>query len=197
MQKLKKQKLYVLALKNRSENYISKIGETKDQLEKRILGFGFGGKWKGREKDVEIILELDTLLGKALEDIVKGLDTLLSSSGFIAIGTTRETIYGYTDIFIAKTYDGEWDSIYSNNLLLNNLNQRKKTINIYPNPTKRFLHLENISLESNIFIYNSFGKIVQAYKSKNLIDLENLKNGIYWIEIKNESNNFLTKFIKL
>ena len=42
MQKLKKQKLYVLALKNRSENYISKIGETKDQLEKRILGFGFG-----------------------------------------------------------------------------------------------------------------------------------------------------------
>ena len=73
MQKLKKQKLYVLALKNRSEKYISKIGETKDQLEKRILGFGFGGKWKGREKDVEIILELDTLLGKALEDIVKGL----------------------------------------------------------------------------------------------------------------------------
>lgn len=73
MAKLKKQKLYVLALKNRSNNYISKIGETKDDLTKRIVGFGFGGKWKGREKDVEIILELDTLLGKALEDIVKSL----------------------------------------------------------------------------------------------------------------------------
>ena len=73
MKKLKKQKLYVLALKNRSDNYISKIGETKDDLSKRIVGFGFGGKWKGREKDVEIILELDTLLGKALEDIVKSL----------------------------------------------------------------------------------------------------------------------------
>ena len=73
MKKLKKQKLYVLALKNRSNNYISKIGETKEDLTKRIVGFGFGGKWKGREKDVEIILELDTLLGKALEDIVKGL----------------------------------------------------------------------------------------------------------------------------
>ena len=73
MAKLKKQKLYVLALKNRSDNYISKIGETKDDLAKRIVGFGFGGKWKGREKDVEIILELDTLLGKALEDIVKSL----------------------------------------------------------------------------------------------------------------------------
>lgn len=71
MKKLKKQKLYVLALKNRSDKYISKIGETKDDLTKRIVGFGFGGKWKGREKDVEIILELDTLLGKALEDIVK------------------------------------------------------------------------------------------------------------------------------
>ena len=73
MRKLKKQKLYVLALKNRSDKYISKIGETKDDLEKRIVGFGFGGKWKGREKEVEIILELDTLLGKALEDIVKSL----------------------------------------------------------------------------------------------------------------------------
>lgn len=73
MQKLKRQKLYVLALKNRSGKYVSKIGETKDQLEKRIVGFGFGGKWKGREKEVEIIMELDTLLGKALEDIVKGL----------------------------------------------------------------------------------------------------------------------------
>lgn len=73
MQKIKKQKLYVLALKNRSDNYISKIGETKLDVEKRIMGFGFGGKWKGREKDVEIILELDTLLGKALEDIVKDL----------------------------------------------------------------------------------------------------------------------------
>ena len=145
----------------------------------------------------QFIVPGESFLNGNNEDIVKGLDTLLSSSGFIAIGTTRETNYGYTDIFIAKTYDGEWDSIYSNNLLLNNLNQRKKTINIYPNPTKRFLHLENISLESNIFIYNSFGKIVQAYKSKNLIDLENLKNGIYWIEIKNESSNFLTKFIKL
>ena len=71
MKKLKKQKLYVLALKNRSDKYISKIGETKDDLTKRIVGFGFGGKWKGREKDVEIILELDTLLGKSLEDIVK------------------------------------------------------------------------------------------------------------------------------
>ena len=69
--KLRKQKLYVLALKNRSNKYISKIGETKQDLEKRIVGFGFGGKWKGREKDVEIILELDTLLGKSLEDIVK------------------------------------------------------------------------------------------------------------------------------
>ena len=62
MKKLKKQKLYVLALKNRSGKYVSKIGETKEELGKRIVGFGFGGKWKGREKEVEIILELDTLL---------------------------------------------------------------------------------------------------------------------------------------
>ena len=62
------------------------------------------------------------------EDIVKGLDTLLSNDGFVAVGTTQETNYGFTDIFIAKTYNVEWDSTHSNNLLLNKIDQNVKTI---------------------------------------------------------------------
>lgn len=131
------------------------------------------------------------------EDIVKGLDTLLSNDGFVAVGTTQETNYGFTDIFIAKTYNVEWDSTYSNNLLLNNIDQNVKTIRIYPNPTKRFLHLENVTNESHISIYNLFGRIVATFISEKVIDLENLKKGIYWIEIKNKNTDFSTKFIKL
>jgi hypothetical protein len=71
---MKNQKLYVLALKNRSGKSISKIGETRQDLEKRIVGFGFSGKWRKRESEVEIILELDTLLAPTIERIVK--DTL-------------------------------------------------------------------------------------------------------------------------
>ena len=38
-----------------------------------------------------------------INDIVKGLDTLQYSNGFVAIGNTLETNNGVTDIFISKT----------------------------------------------------------------------------------------------
>lgn len=44
------QQIYIVALKNRSDNYITKIGETEQELEKRIIGFGFSGKWRKKEK---------------------------------------------------------------------------------------------------------------------------------------------------
>ncbi len=65
------QKIYVVALKNRSDKYITKIGETEKDLEKRIVGFGFSGKWKKREKEVEIIEAIETSLAPSLEKLVK------------------------------------------------------------------------------------------------------------------------------
>ena len=65
------QQIYIVALKNRSNNYITKIGETEQALEKRIVGFGFSGKWKKREKDVEIIEKIETFLAPSLEKLVK------------------------------------------------------------------------------------------------------------------------------
>ena len=65
------QQIYIVALKNRSNEYITKIGETEQELEKRIVGFGFSGKWRKREKDVEIIEKIETFLAPSLEKLVK------------------------------------------------------------------------------------------------------------------------------
>lgn len=67
---LQKQILYVLQLKTNSELF-TKIGETQQDLPKRIAGFGFGGKWKGLEKDVRKYREYDTLLAPTIEREVK------------------------------------------------------------------------------------------------------------------------------
>ena len=77
-------------------------------------------------------------------DVAKGLDTLRNNTGNIIIGNTHQTNYGYTDIFISKTYNGIWDSIYENNLLLNNKTTNSPKIKVYPNPTKKFIYLEGV-----------------------------------------------------
>ncbi len=67
---LEKQILYVLRLKRNSKLY-AKIGETQQDIHKRIAGFGFGGKWKGMEKYVKPYRKYDTLLAPTIEREVK------------------------------------------------------------------------------------------------------------------------------
>lgn len=67
---LKNQILYVLQLKRNSKLF-SKIGETQQDINKRIAGFGFGGKWKGLEKDVKPFTKYETILAPTLEREVK------------------------------------------------------------------------------------------------------------------------------
>lgn len=69
---LERQILYVLELKTDSQIY-SKIGETQQNLNKRISGFGFGSKFQGMEKDVRPVIKMETLLAPSLERLVKKL----------------------------------------------------------------------------------------------------------------------------
>tara|TARA_B100000963_G_C22368465_1_gene554790 strand:+ start:121 stop:549 length:429 start_codon:yes stop_codon:yes gene_type:complete len=67
-------KLYVLEMpyKKGKDHLISKIGETtQENMEKRIAGFSFSSKFKGREGEIEIVETYETYLAKALEPIVK------------------------------------------------------------------------------------------------------------------------------
>ena len=131
-------------------------------------------------------------------DVAKGLDTLKNNTGNIIIGNTHETNNGFTDIFISKTHNGIWDSIYNNNLLLNNKIFNSPKLKVFPNPTQKFIYLEGVENGNELFIYNSYGKLVDAFIYKNsVLNLETLKNGIYYLNIKSELENNFIKIIKL
>jgi|AntAceMinimDraft_17_1070374.scaffolds.fasta_scaffold22957_2 hypothetical protein len=73
-------------------------------------------------------------------------------------------------------------------------------INIYPNPTKDKLFIENYSSKEFIFnIYNHFGVKVKNGKSYHHsyteIDLSNLQSGIYYIQCFINNNLLTKKFI--
>ena len=111
---------------------------------------------------------------------------------------TQETNNGVTDIFISKTNNGLWDSNYGNNNLLSNNKIDFKRIEIYPNPTKDFIEFKNIKNGSKISIYNLSGELVQKYiYNSNKHSLENIKNGVYLLELQQNLKKEYFKIIKL
>lgn len=78
-----------------------------------------------------------------------------------------------------------------------NLLGSKRTINVYPNPTKEEL---NIGIDSKdiqlITIFNTSGQIVLSPPPSNRIDISSLSPGIYFIRIANNKETFTKKIIK-
>src|SRR5690606_21496495 len=78
-----------------------------------------------------------------------------------------------------------------------NLLGSKRTINVYPNPTKEEL---NIGIDSKdiqlITIFNTSGQIVLSPPPSNRIDISSLSTGIYFIRIANNKETFTKKIIK-
>lgn len=76
------------------------------------------------------------------------------------------------------------------------------SINIYPNPVRDYIFLENINNQpfQTIRIFNNRGQLIQEVSKEEeviqRIDCTNLINGIYYLSIFNTHEIFNTKFIK-
>jgi hypothetical protein len=69
-------------------------------------------------------------------------------------------------------------------------------IAIYPNPTKGFLVIDTDYLIEKVIIFNIHGSIVESQLNENTIDVSNVSNGIYFIEIHTDKGLVRKKFIK-
>lgn len=82
---------------------------------------------------------------------------------------------------------------------ISNLTSINTSIKIYPNPSTGIFHLSNPGGEKlEIKILNALGQQVLnkvIYENENLIDISNFSNGVYFIRIKNHSDE--TNTIKL
>lgn len=67
----------------------------------------------------------------------------------------------------------------------------------YPNPTQNTFALQGIRNETilQLNIYNNTGKIVKTAQN-HLVDIADLTNGIYFVEIQTNKQKYLTKVIK-
>jgi hypothetical protein len=74
----------------------------------------------------------------------------------------------------------------------------ENSVKVYPNPTTGKIYLAGIDAE-NVRVYSLTGSLVYENNTvtNDVIDLSDLENGIYFISIKDENNQVVTKKISL
>ncbi len=87
-------------------------------------------------------------------------------------------------------------SNYCTVLNLNENNNSKETINIYPNPTNNIIHVESFDNIETISVYDINSKKILSNIISNTIDVSSLHSGLYLIKIKTDQGEFTQKFIK-
>ena len=68
-------------------------------------------------------------------------------------------------------------------------------LEIYPNPTNGFIHMENLNQEGMILITNISGQNVLRTNARKELNLSNLSAGIYWIEVQTDKDRIIRKLV--
>ncbi len=70
-------------------------------------------------------------------------------------------------------------------------------LNIYPNPANNAIYFNIKETELSVDVYDSFGKLILQSSNNEMLNIENIPNGIYQIIISTKSGNaYRSKFIK-
>ena len=92
--------------------------------------------------------------------------------------------------------------MWSSDMLSKNVDAISQGISIYPNPASQQIFVKTLGNEAiqEIKIFNTAGQEVLtpfAKSSQNTIEITELKNGTYWIQVSTADNTFVQKFIKI
>ena len=134
----------------------------------------------------------DELYGDIFDDKFLDFD-FASDNGFICIGFSKINADDDSDVYLVKT--DENGEVPTDVISLS----KNSDINIYPNPVVDFINIKtklNFDNNSTYSIKNIAGQEIQSGVLNNSINVENIENGIYFIEISINNNLFTNKFIK-
>ncbi|WP_347217912.1 T9SS type A sorting domain-containing protein [Chryseobacterium sp.] len=75
------------------------------------------------------------------------------------------------------------------------INMKKKTVEVFPNPVKGILTVKSVSIIEGVKIMNAVGQTVEASFSDNQINMNTLPSGLYMIELKLKNGESVVKKI--
>ncbi|MFA7080994.1 MAG: C25 family cysteine peptidase [Bacteroidales bacterium] len=80
---------------------------------------------------------------------------------------------------------------------INNINQGIDNISVYPNPAQDIINISNLNTKSDIVLYDLLGRVKFSSLNKIIsnINVSSLKNGVYYLSIKSDSDIINKKII--
>lgn len=114
--------------------------------------------------------------------------------------TNKLVIFGSYDSINSQPYIGLSRIIINPNLSTNDNQFSENSISIYPNPTNSFVNIESSDENINqINVYDLFGRLLKSKKAFNnieKIDIQELPNAVYLVEIKTDKGSKSVKIVK-
>ena len=130
-------------------------------------------------------------------------DSLMAENHNELSYSTKEA-NGLTVVKVVAVYENDKTSasIIDNivvELNTESINENTYSLNIYPNPANDKLYIEALTQTQTVEIFDVYGRrqksIVNSQRST-VIDLSELKAGIYFVKINTEKGNIVKRFIK-
>jgi len=138
---------------------------------------------------------------------------LLSDTFYIGFRQNHET---YMNLGFDKNYDnsektfysfGNWQQSSNKGSIMirpvfgakfsvgiTRLNKPINKIDIYPNPASIMVNID-MNNEFILKIYNQIGKLIETFYNKNIIDVSNYPEGLYFLNINSDDKSFTRKLI--
>lgn len=88
------------------------------------------------------------------------------------------------------------NALSSINASLNISEIKRLVVNIYPNPTKSFIHIKTNEKLKNIELYDEIGRKLKTLPLNYSQNIESLNKGIYYLKIETEKSSTVEKIIK-
>lgn len=125
------------------------------------------------------VMQMLNAIDVAILDVNSGAD----HGGCVTPATLNTTFFfaGFAD-WLVDTKDG-----------LNELQ-----INIFPNPTQQYIHIEGLSTTTQTSLFNINGEqllFTQLDMDNNELSLQNIPNGIYFLTLKNTNGQLMRKVV--
>ena len=92
-----------------------------------------------------------------------------------------------------RAYGDEWTTTYYYSDCVGLVEQPECTVQLWPNPASEMVHIEGLE-PAEIQIFNNLGQLVKTIHGSNEINISNLPNGLYLLEIIGQ-NGVVTKQI--
>ncbi len=186
-----------------SSIFALECGSRADQKLVLEIYFSYDGKILVLENaDVEFIV---TQIGTWQEDIwydisISGTPNGIEYSLDGELKYTGALLYDIDELrFAHDNFSGSayFDDISVEHTTLQVTDVHVDSFKIYPNPVQNILSLQGVATLESYIIFDMTGKqLKEANTNINQIDVSNLSNGVYWLQLNTQNGPVSKKFIK-